>query len=202
MMRDPTLARGGERHRNLVRLAALLLAGYTVRVAGDWQGWHLPDFLNLPIHETGHLVFAWGGAQLAALGGTLGQLLLPLVFAVHFWRRRDPVGTGSMIWWCGQSGINVARYIADARAQVLPLVGGGEHDWTYLLGEWGLLARDGDVARSVRTLAVGVMVLGIWWMLRPIRSTTDPAALAGSTPHGDFSDTLTGSRDDGTVAGV
>lgn len=37
----------------------------------------------------------------------------------------------AMAWvWLGENLLNIARYLGDARAQVLPLVGGGEHDWT------------------------------------------------------------------------
>jgi hypothetical protein len=48
--------------------------------------------------------------------------------------------------------------VADARAQELPLVGGGEHDWAYLLARFGLLARDQDIAGAVRTLGLLLVV--------------------------------------------
>lgn len=144
---------------------AVVLALYTIRVLATWQAWHLPDFINLPVHETGHLVFGWGGDMLAALGGTLLQLIMPISFAVAFHRRADRRGTGLMIWWLGQSAINVARYVADARAQVLPLVGGGEHDWTFLLTSWNLLQQDQEVAVAIRTLGAAAMILGTWWVV-------------------------------------
>ena len=40
------------------------------------------DSLDLAIHETGHLVFAFGGEFLSLLGGTLFQLMVPLAFLV------------------------------------------------------------------------------------------------------------------------
>ena len=40
------------------------------------------DDLDLAIHETGHLVFAFGGETLTLLGGTLFQLLVPIAFIV------------------------------------------------------------------------------------------------------------------------
>lgn len=124
--------------------------------------------MNLAIHETGHLVFGWGGEVLAALGGTLLQLLMPLAFAFSFWRRGDRHATSVALWWSGQNCFNISRYIADARAQELPLVGGGEHDWTYLLSHWGVLDRDLGIARDVRFLGVvvtiGALFMG-WWVV-------------------------------------
>jgi hypothetical protein len=149
------------------------LALYTVRIVATADAWHFPDFINLPIHETGHLVFAWGGKTLAILGGTILQLLLPLVITISFHRRDDALGAGSACWWVGQNHFNIARYVADARAQELPLVGGGEHDWFLLLVEWDLLDRDQDLARAIRLLGVVVMVAALWWAWRGRRATRD-----------------------------
>jgi len=37
------------------------------------------------------------------------------------------------LWWVAQNLWNISVYVKDARAEELPLVGGGEHDWNYLL---------------------------------------------------------------------
>ena len=57
--------------------------------------------------------------------------------------------------------------MADARRQELPLVGGGDHDWTFILGSWGLLSADTTLAAWLRVLAVGLMAWVIWrdWRL-------------------------------------
>lgn len=110
------------------------------------------DGLDLAIHETGHLVFAFGGDFLGLLGGTLAQLLVPVAFVVALWRQGDRHGATVPLWWLGQSCWNVATYVKDARTQELPLVGGGEHDWALMLGRLGLLERDLAIGRAV-TLA-------------------------------------------------
>ena len=58
--------------------------------------------------------------------------------------------------------------MADARAQVLPLVGGGEHDWYHIFSRWGLL--DSDTAVASVTHAVGWlgMVGCMLWLWRRI----------------------------------
>jgi hypothetical protein len=144
-------------------------------VYGVWCGltpsrFHLPDALNLAIHETGHLVFAWGGDVLAALGGTLFQLILPLAFVLSFWKNQDRHAASVALWWVGQNFWNIARYIADARAQELPLVGGGEHDWTFLLATWGKLDQDLTLARDVRFVAWVIVLASVWWGIKTVAS--------------------------------
>lgn len=127
----------------------------------------LVDGVDLPIHETGHLVFAPFGELITVAGGTILQLLMPVVFAVSFWRKGDRHAASVAIWWLAQSAGNVARYVADARAQELPLVGGGEHDWAYLLGEFGLMPRDLQIAHAIRVVAVVLMLAsGVWGLVQ------------------------------------
>jgi hypothetical protein len=63
-------------------------------------------------------------------------------------------------------------YVADARAQELPLVGGGEHDWDYLLGRMGLLAQDQHITRAITSVGY-LLVVGaaLWGLLVAARST-------------------------------
>ncbi len=42
--------------------------------------------------------------------------------------------------------------MADARDHLLPLVGGGEHDWTNIFSRWGVLSHDVAIANFVRFL--------------------------------------------------
>jgi hypothetical protein len=44
----------------------------------------------------------------------------------------------------------------------LPLVGGGEHDWNFLLSEWGVLARDAQIAHDLRFIGVVIGAAAIW----------------------------------------
>lgn len=145
-----------ERRWRLALTAMLAVYGWALLRAPDSYTWL--DSLDLAIHETGHLVFAFGGERLALLGGTLLQLLVPIVFAMALWRQGDRHGATIPLWWLGQSCWNVSVYIKDARAQELPLVGGGEHDWAILLGELGLLSRDQTIGGMV--YLIGVLIYG------------------------------------------
>ncbi len=156
-----------------------VLLGYGLWIMRTADGYHFLDDVDLAIHETGHLVFGWGGDVITALGGTLFQLIVPLAFVGYFVRARDWHAATVPLWWVGQNGWNIARYVADARAQELPLVGGGEHDWGFLLAEWNLLGADLTIARWIRVLSFIVMVgsaVAGWWVLQRTRSEAeDPA---------------------------
>lgn len=104
------------------------------------------DHVNLAFHESGHLFFALFGNLMGWLGGTLGQFVFPLACLVHFLRREQLLQAGACGYWACENLRYVAYYLGDARRQELPLVGGGEHDWAYLLGRWGLLEYDRSIA--------------------------------------------------------
>ena len=143
-----------ERRWRLALTALLALYGlYLLTHLGEYG---LMDSVDLPIHETGHLVFGPFGEFIGFLGGTLFQLIVPIVFVIYFWRRKDRHSASVVLWWVAQNFWNISVYVRDARAQELPLVGGGEHDWAYLLGELGWLRHDIAIGKLV--WAVGVCV--------------------------------------------
>jgi hypothetical protein len=133
------------------------------------------DSLDLAIHETGHLVFGPFGELIGYLGGTLMQLIVPAVFVWYFLRRGDRHAATVALWWLAQNCWNISVYVRDARAQELPLVGGGEHDWTYLLDRFDLLEKDLAIGRAVHLAGVVLYVLSI----------IGGAATAGEKPRED-----------------
>jgi hypothetical protein len=141
----------------------------------------LLDAVDLAIHETGHLVFAPFGEFLGFFGGTLFQLALPVAFVVYFWQRADRHAASVALWWVAQNCWNVSVYVRDARAQALPLVGGGEHDWAYLLGRLGWLQYDHAIAGHARLIGLAIYVYSIIAGFRyasTIASTDEPGAAA------------------------
>jgi len=161
-------------------MARALLAGL-LALYGGWllvdYRWHFVDGANLLFHEAGHVFFGFLGPTLGILGGTLGQLFFPVACAVHFLRRASVAEAAAAVVWLGENLMNVALYVADARAQVLPRVGGEIHDWHWLLSRWGLLAHDIGVARGVRVLGALVVVAGVALALREaLRARGTPAA--------------------------
>lgn len=138
----------------------------------------LLDHANLAFHEAGHIFFGLLGSTLGLYGGTLGQLVFPVVAMFSFLRRRQAIGFALSGVWLFENFLNIARYMADARAQLLPLVGGGEHDWYHILSRWGLLDSDTTLAAALQTLGwLGMIacVVGLWRLVQA-REFRDPLA--------------------------
>jgi hypothetical protein len=138
--------------------AGLLLVGHAL-----WGWIPILDSANLAFHEAGHPIFGLLSARLSVYGGTLMQLLIPAACAWEFYRREQRWGFYLCLLWIAANLLNIARYMADARAHLLPLVGGLDpeefHDWTEILNRWGLLRHDTALATLVR---IGAMVLIAW----------------------------------------
>lgn len=154
--RVTTLALGG--------VVAFAIACLAFHLAIGWVP--LLDSANLAFHEAGHPIVGLLSNRLAVYGGTIFQLAFPVAAAWDFRRRGHAAGFAACGVWLGENLLNVARYMADARAQALPLVGGGDHDWTEIFSRWGLLAADTRVAGLTRVVAVAVMAFAILWLHR------------------------------------
>lgn len=168
------------------RLAlTLILAIYGWRCLRTPGTYRWLDSLDLAIHETGHLIFAFGGETLMLLGGTIFQLLVPLAFAVALWRAGDRHGATVPVWWMGQNCWNISVYIRDARTQELPLVGGGEHDWAQLLGGAGWLEYDSAIGGAVYLAGVGFYLLAViaGWIFLSRKSAAAPEAYSGASSN-------------------
>ncbi|MGH9887613.1 MAG: hypothetical protein ACREBE_18935 [bacterium] len=121
----------------------------------------LMDSVDLPIHETGHLVFSPFGEFVQFLGGTLFQLIMPSAFVAYFLHRRDRHAASVALWWVAQNFWNISVYVKDARNQDLDLVGGGEHDWAYLLGHLGWLKQDQRIGHGIWLIGVLLFLVAI-----------------------------------------
>ena len=145
-------------------IASLGCAWFLYVLKTDDDGFIFLDYVNLAFHEAGHPIFGMFGATLGLYGGTIGQLVFPAAAAVTFWAQREPVSVAVAAIWFFENFLNIGRYMADARAQVLPLVGGGEHDWTNIFSRWGVLSSDVTIAHAVTTLGWTGMLLAWAWL--------------------------------------
>lgn len=107
---------------------------------------------NILLHEAGHPAFAIFGRTAMFYGGTIFQLAFPLVALWTFFARREMQGVAFSLFWLGSNFIYVGIYMADARAGVLPLIGGGEHDFEFIFGQLGLLEWDTTIGFLTRQL--------------------------------------------------
>lgn len=157
-----------------VRAALLLILGYwTGQMAMKPMGSYslgLLDLVNLVFHEAGHILFLPLGSFLTSLGGSLTQVLIPIVcMATFLVKNHDRYAAATALWWAGENLVNVAPYVADARALQLVLLGGHTgaevegHDWEAILGALGWLPYDVALGRACHKAGVLVMLGAIAW---------------------------------------
>ena len=131
--------------------------------------WHL---INLPFHEFGHILFRPFGRLMTSLGGSIAQVLMPVIcLAVFLIKTRDTFAASFTLWWAGQNFMDLAPYINDARSLTLPLLGGntgrtspyGFHDWEFILRETKLLRYDHVLANLANALGTLLMICAFVW---------------------------------------
>jgi hypothetical protein len=131
--------------------------------------WHL---VNLPFHEAGHIFFRPLGRFMTSLGGSLTQLLMPLIcLVVLLVKTRDAFGASFSLWWLGENFMDLAPYINDARSLTMPLLGGntgrtspyGFHDWEFILKESGLIRYYHTIANASHYLGILLMITAFFW---------------------------------------
>ncbi|MBI2568959.1 MAG: hypothetical protein HYV63_18210 [Candidatus Schekmanbacteria bacterium] len=155
----------------------LLVAALTIPVAtaNGWSGGLARFFIhaiNTPFHEAGHVLFGIFGSFMRVLGGSLNQVLVPLVCLTAFLWRRNGFAAAMMLWWAGDNLVEVAIYVGDAREQELVLLGGvtgaeqpGYHDWNNILGHLQMLQWDRTLASVTRFWGVSFMLVALAWGL-------------------------------------
>jgi len=126
--------------------------------------------VNLPFHEAGHIFLIPFGRFMMFLGGTLGQLLMPLVCLFAFLIGvRNNFGASACLWWFGQNFIDIAPYINDARALKLILLGGvtgretDGHDWENILRTLGWLKYDHTLAKMSYVIGIVLIITALAW---------------------------------------
>ena len=140
-----------------------------LQASADHPEFLILDYVNLIIHEGGHFFFSWFGHTVMILGGTLGELLVPLLCALYFFWQREATGFAFSSFWFFENFPYVGTYMADARTASLPLVGSEESDWTILFTQWGLLAQDQKIGGIMRTLGYLGMLATMAWLAFRLR---------------------------------
>lgn len=147
------------------RLVLIPVALYVGWLVFDYE-YHFLDGVNLLFHEAGHVFLAFFGETLHFLGGTLAQIFFPAACVVHFMKAQRSFEAWLVGIWLAESLMNTARYLGDAQALALPLVGGHIHDWNWLLSHWGVLDHCELIALVLHVaaslLAIGCLA-GAWW---------------------------------------
>jgi hypothetical protein len=132
----------------------------------------MASFIHGPLlvfHEAGHVLFRLFGEWVTVLGGSLFQVLLPLILSgALLWKNRDPFGASIGLWLAGVSVMDVAPYMYDAWEPRLTLLGGGTgndtfHDWMYLFDSMNQLHHAQRIGAVTHAAGVAIVLLAIAW---------------------------------------
>jgi hypothetical protein len=143
---------------------AILLSIYFLWIAYDPMQGSFLDNVDLPIHETGHLLFRVLGEFMMIAGGSLFQVIFPAVFVVYFIWQKSYYSAAIVLFWVGQSVLNVWVYAADAVVMRLVLTSGftgtegSFHDWNYMLTALGLINSTKAVAGVIRFIGTATII--------------------------------------------
>ncbi|MDZ7719489.1 MAG: hypothetical protein U5K72_11795 [Balneolaceae bacterium] len=119
----------------------------------------------LIVHEAGHTFFSIFGSRIfTILGGSLNEILLPLLIVIFTLINRYIQGSQFSLYLFGTAWFSVAFYAADGAQRQLPLIGnlGKEsHDWHNLLRHYNLLEYDGSVALTFMIIGIILYVAAL-----------------------------------------
>src|SRR5256885_7708241 len=148
------------------------LVFYALFLIYAWNGrggFLMIDNVNLIVHEAGHLLFSYLGHGLMIWGGTILQLFVPLALATYFAYLRQAAATAFCGFFLFENFLYISVYMADARAQALPLVTVGdsdyvEHDWSYIFSSLGVLQHDLQIAAVVGVVGWRGAIWSMGWV--------------------------------------
>ncbi|HQX54796.1 MAG TPA: hypothetical protein PLP07_02630 [Pyrinomonadaceae bacterium] len=163
---------------NIPKLIFAILASlYVLWIAYDPMQGSFLDNVDLPIHETGHLLFRPFGEFMMVAGGSLFQVIFPIVFVGYFIWQRSYYSASIVMLWVGQSILNVWVYASDAVVMQLVLTSGftgsegSFHDWNYMLSHFGLLDSTKGIVKVIRFVgAITIIAAGamaVYFSLQP-----------------------------------
>jgi hypothetical protein len=142
----------------------------TTPLETNYTGESFLHLINLPFHEAGHVLFMPFGRFMTILGGSLGQILMPIIcLGTFIVKTRDPFGASVALWWTAESMMDIAPYIDDARAMNLLLLGGvtgretDGHDWNNILTMLDLLEWDHRLAHLTYDGGILLMLSSFIW---------------------------------------
>lgn len=121
-------------------------------------------FVEYGVHELSHIVVAFLPSVFVAAAGSVGEISLTILVVIAAVKSRAMFTAVFGSLWMMLALHSVGRYMADARAMVLPLMGPGsnaQHDWHYVFGQLGLLPYDTAIGGVVFGIGTVVGIAGL-----------------------------------------
>lgn len=127
-------------------------------------------FVEFGVHEASHFAFAFLPAVFTAAAGSLGEVAFTMLLAYACFRAKAYFAASFSLIWVALAMNSAGNYMADARAQAMPLIGAGPdpiHDWHFVFSQLGWLSADAAIGGTVRVLGdliglVGIIIAVSW----------------------------------------
>ncbi len=164
-------------------VAVFLTAWYFILAAKNPEEWRFIDGVNLIFHEAGHSIVFFLGEFVQIAAGSIFQILVPAVLSLYFFGKKQFFSASLLLFWVGQSFVNISVYAKDSILMNLPLLGGDStiHDWNYMLTNLGLLEYTAFIGGAIWFLGAFIIlsafILSLWTSFVPEKedySRADP----------------------------
>ncbi len=145
-----------------------MVASYFFYYAFTSNKWHFIDNINLIFHEAGHTITFLFGQFISITGGSLFQILIPVICCLYFLQQEEYHSASILLFWVGQNMINISVYARDAMLMQLPLLGGESviHDWNYLLSTLKLLKYTPYIADLIYISGIVIGIIALYYSIK------------------------------------
>lgn len=130
-------------------------------------------FIEFGVHEISHIVTMFLPPTLTALAGSVGEIGFTLLIAYAGFKARSYFAGIFGLLWTTLAMNSVGRYMADARAQQIPLAGPGDavqHDWHFIFSQLGWLEADATLGSLVQwtgnVIGTCALLFGLYVIVR------------------------------------
>lgn len=120
--------------------------------------------INFGVHEVSHVITAFLPPILTAAAGSIGEVSFTLLLLFATIKEKAYFAAVFAAQWVMLGFMSAGRYMADARAQTLPLIGPGEtvtHDWYFVFSQLGWLGADTLIGGTVKIIGIGIGAAGL-----------------------------------------
>jgi len=134
-------------------------------------------FVQFGIHEAAHIVMAFLPPVMTAAAGSLSEIIFGGLITYAALRVKAYFAAIFSMLWLMLAMTSAGNYMADARAQQMPLIGPGEnpqHDWHFVFGQLGWLDYDTLIGGAAKMtgdiIGLVALLIGLYLIVRSVIS--------------------------------
>ncbi len=132
-------------------------------------------FVEFGVHEVSHVIASFLPPVLTAAAGSIGEVSFTILIVAAAVKGRAYFAAIFGCLWVMLAMRSAGIYMADARAQQLPLVSFGDtakHDWNFVFSQMGWLQADTAIGNTVMGIGVVIgasaLVCGVYIIVRMV----------------------------------